>query len=280
MGLNPLWQEDVFLTVQDFCYSVQLLEANPYDIIDTQKDFLIHLVPINNNFRAEDLISLQTHFQVKNKQLVHLWEDVWLTKREQTISRFKSFLALNKGIHGRKAKIVDLDSKQASQFLNTYHLQGFVKAKYNYGLTFNNDIVAAASFSDKRPMPQKGENYTSAELVRFASRTGFTVIGGLSKLIKHYLKLQKTNDLMTYADRDWSLGKGYEKLDFQLSEETKPLILFLNKENLLRFVPHRLPKNLLLAYKNQNVLNLDEFLSENEYVKVFNTGNLKYHLYL
>ena len=280
MGLNPLWQEDFFLTVQGFYHHVQLLEANPYYIIDTEKDFLIHLVPISNNFTAEELITLQNQFKVENKQLVHLWEDVWLTKREQTISRIKSFLGLNKGIHGRKVKIVDLDTKQTSHFLSTNHLQGFVKAKYNYGLTFNDDVVAVASFSDKRLMPQKGENYTSAELVRFASKTGFTVIGGLSKLIKHYIKLQKPNDLMTYADRDWSLGKGYEKLSFQLSEATKPLTLYLNKENLLRFAPHRLPKNLLLAYKNQNVLNLDEFLLENGYVKVFNTGNLKYHLYL
>lgn len=280
MGINPLWQEDFFLTVQGFYHHVQLLEANPYYIIDTQKDFLIHLVPINNSFKAEELITLQTHYQAKNKQLVHLWEDVWLTKRQQTISRIKSFLGLNNGIHGRKVKIVDLDTKQASHFLNTYHLQGFVKAKYNYGLTFNDDIVAAASFSEKRAMPQKGENYTSAELVRFASKTEFTVIGGLSKLIKHYIKIQKPNDLMTYADRDWSLGKGYGKLGFHLSEETEPLTLYLNTENLLRFAPHRLPKNLLLAYKNQNVLNLDEFLLENEYVKVFNTGNLKYHLYL
>ena len=280
MGLNPLWQEDVFLTVQDLYHPVQLLEVNPYYIINTQNNFLIHLVSLNNKFTAQELIALQSNFKLQGKQLVHLWEDVWLTKRTQTINRLNSFFGLNKGIHGRKVKILDLDAKAGAQFFNTHHLQGFVKAKHHYGLFYNNEIVAAASFSDNRVMLQKSENYTSAELVRFATKSSFTVIGGLSKLIKHFLKLQKPDDLMTYADRDWSLGKGYDKLGFQLSQETNPLTLYVNQDTLTRCAPHRLPKNLLMDFKMQNVLHLDDFLLGNGYIKLFNTGNLKYHLYL
>ncbi|KQB99026.1 hypothetical protein [Pedobacter sp. Hv1] len=279
MGLNPFWQEDVFLTVQDFNHQVQMLPAEPYAIIACNEHFFVHLISIVHHFTPAELIALQERFQKQGVHLVHLWEDVWLSRREQVLSRFRSFLGLNKSFHGRKAKIETVDQKQTLNFFNTYHLQGYVKAKYSYGLVADGDLIAVASFSDTRPMKSKGADYQSAELVRFASKDGLTIVGGLSKLIKHFSKQIKINDLMTYADRDWSLGKGYDKLGFNLSELTEPGILYVNTTTLIRYFKHRLPKNILTAFEAQNVLNLDDFLAENGYVKLFNTGNLKYHLY-
>jgi hypothetical protein len=280
VGLNPFWQEDVFLTVQDFYHQAQILQVEPYFIIQCNQQLAINLVTIGHELVPEKLVELQVYYQQQNMQLVHLWEDIWIAKRTQVLSRIRSFLGLNKGFHGRKAKIEQLSSKQAEQFLNLYHLQGYVKAKYNYGLIIESDLVAVGSFSNTRPMKNKGHNYLSAELVRFASKDGITVVGGLSKLIQYFLKQVKINDLMSYADRDWSLGKGYQKLGFELSEITAPAFLYVNKENLIRYFPHRLPKLLLSRFEAQNQLNLDDFLTTHNYAKLFNTGNLKYHLYL
>jgi len=212
--------------------------------------------------------------------LVHLWEDIWLAKRAQVLSRIHSFLGLNASIHGRKTKIENLSKQQISNFLDQYHLQGFINAKYHYGLIVGNELIAAASFSATRPMKSKGTAYLSAELVRFATKDGFTVVGGLSKLIKHFTKQFKMNDLMTYADRDWSLGRGYDQLGFTLSKITEPVHLYVHRETLIRYFQHRLPKDIILAFETQKELALDDFLALNGFVKVFNTGNLKYHLYL
>ncbi|RZJ50512.1 MAG: hypothetical protein EOO44_16230 [Flavobacterium sp.] len=280
MGLNPFWQEDVFLTVQGIYHQAQMKCAEPYFIIACQQKLLIHLIPVKNNFKPEELIELQKKYEAENIVLVQLWEDVWLNRRTQVLSRINSFLGLNKSYHGRKAKIAALNLKQASSFLNDNHLQGYIKAKYHFGLMNNDKLIAVASFSEARPMKSKGENYQSAELVRFASIDGLTIVGGLSKLIKHFLKQVKVDDLMSYADRDWSLGKGYDKLGFRLSETTPPAFLYVNQENLIRYFPHRLPKAILDEFETQNILNLDDFLASNGYLKLFNTGNLKYHLYL
>ncbi|RZK56196.1 MAG: hypothetical protein EOO91_12590 [Pedobacter sp.] len=280
MGLNPFWQEDVFLTVQGIYHPALIQCAEPYFIIACQQKLLIHLVPVKNNFKPEELIELQKKYEANNIVLVQLWEDVWLTRRTQVLSRINSFLGLNKSYHGRKAKIAALNLKQASSFLNDNHLQGYINAKYHFGLMDSDKLIAVASFSEARPMKSKGENYQSAELVRFASTDGLTIVGGLSKLIKHFLKQIKVNDLMSYADRDWSLGKGYDKLGFQLSETTPPAFLYVNEENLIRYFPHRLPKEILDEFEAQKALNLDDFLTSNGYLKLFNTGNLKYHLYL
>ena len=264
MGLNPLWQEDVFLTVQALFPQTKLACAEPHYIIDCNSKFFIHLVPLNTEFKPTDFIALQTDYQNKSFQLVHLWEDVWHTKRTQVLSRIHSFLGLNKSFHGRKAKVVLLNQKETADFLTAYHLQGYVKAKYNFGLMAEDQLIAAASFSEARPMKSKGVDYQSAELVRFASKDRLTVVGGLSKLIKHFTKQVQLNDLMTYADRDWSLGKGYDKLGFTHSETTEPSFLCVDPTTMMRYFPHRLPAT----------------ADESKYLKAFNTGNLKYHLYL
>lgn len=280
MGLNPLWQEDVFLTIQAFHQQTEMKCVTPHFIISCNNNLFIHLVPLNCNFQPQELITLQEEAHAEGFQLVHLWEDVWQAKRAQVLSRIRSFLNLNKSFHGRKAKIFAIDAKEALQFLTAHHLQGYVKAKYSYGLFNGDEIIAVATFSETRPMKHKGSNYHSVELVRFASIAGLTIVGGLSKLIKHFLKQIKVDDLMTYADRDWSLGKSYDKLDFMLSEVTEPSYLYVNTTTLIRYFVHRLPKNILSAFEAQNVLNLDDFLAANGYCKLFNTGNLKYHLYL
>ena len=280
MGINFCWIDDLLLQVQALQPNAQLLYTKQYVIINLQNGFFLHLVPLKNNFAAGQLIELQNKYQIENKQLIHIWEDVWIAKSDQVLFRLNSFLGLNTGFHARKTKIVQLDLDQTKNFLNSYHLQGYVSAKYSFGLIENDEIIALATFSDTRLMKKKGANHQSAELVRFASKNGITVVGGLSKLIKHFTKQINVDDIMTYADRDWSLGKGYDKLGFEFTQTTDALTFYVNENDLVRYLPHRLPKKILIDFKGQNSLNLDDFLTANGYVKVFNTGNLKYHLYL
>lgn len=279
MGLNPFWQEDVFLTIQAFNPEIQWLSTADHCLIACNRRFLIHLVPLDNSFEPQALINLQLQYQDQGKQLVHLWEDVWLGKRAQVLSRIRSFLGLNQTFHGRQFKVAPVDAKTAHHFLDDHHLQGYINAKHHFGLIYKDELLAVASFSNPIQMKTKGPGYQSAELVRFASANGLTIVGGLSKLIKHFVKQVKLNDLMTYADRDWSLGKGYDKLGFSLASATEPAYLYVQRETLVRYFPHRLPKKIAADFEAQRELSWDDFLALNGYVKLFNTGNLKYYLY-
>lgn len=279
MGLNSLWQDEVLLIVKNLQSQTLVLSKEPYYIIKCNASFYINLISTKNQYQPNEIALLQEQFKADGIFLIHIWEDVWLSKKEQVISRIHSFLGLNKSFHGRKAKVITLSLDEISNFLNAHHLQGYIKAKYNFGLIADGEIIAAANFSDTRSMKDKGDSYLSAELVRFASIDGVTIVGGLSKLIKHFLKQVKVNDLMTYADRDWSIGKGYDKLGFELTAITTPAFLYLDQESLIRYFPHRLPKKVLADFENQAILNLEDYLAANNFIKIFNTGNLKYHLY-
>ena len=113
-------------------------------------------------------------------------------------------------------------------------------------------------------MKNRAGVHTSAELVRFATKGGYTIIGGLSKLIKYYVDLVSPNDLMSYADRDWSQGKAYTAAGFQLIEVTPPVRFYLDPVHFQRY-----------SVKQFESVNVS---AGGFYFEIFNTGNLKYVL--
>ena len=266
MGLNQEWINEVAhaLNESGTIYGV-LPHPFLYLLNISDGNLVLNLVPLHHTFKAVDLVEQQADFQRKGKQLVHLWEDVWISRKVQVMNRIHSLLGLNKRIHGRKTSVHLISKQEADLFFDRYHVNGSVNAKYWSSLVYEFEVVAVASFSQVRPMPHKGEDYRSVELVRFASKPGFTVIGGLTKLIKHFSGMVFFNDLMSYADRDWSLGKGYDSSGFQLEGITEPSAIILDTKTLTRYFPHRLPTNLS---------------GTNDLIDIFNTGNLKYILYL
>jgi len=125
-------------------------------------------------------------------------------------------------------------------------------------------------------MTRKHADYTSVELIRFATADGFTVQGGLSKLIKHLIKTILPNDVMTYADLDWSYGKGYTKLGFELVAQVPPAEIWLDQATNTRYFPHRLPDKIITATAQLTEAERTIYLNSLHYISVFNTGNLKY----
>lgn len=280
MILKSLFREKFLEVIQQYYFELEIINTHPFYVVSVDNKVFVHLVPVQNSFNPSQLIALQQSYALEQKMLVHLWEDVWLAKQSQVLSRIKSFCGKNEKVHGRKAKIVELSMQQTSSFLEDNHLQGYVKAKHNYGLAVDGHLLGVACFSNTRPMKSKGDNYLSAELVRFATLAGYTIVGGLDKLVKHFLSKTPTNDLMTYADRDWSLGGGYNKLKFINSAVVDSSYFHLDTQSLIRYRGHRLPKKITEAFAQQNELSLLAFLKVNNFVTVFNTGNLKYHFYV
>jgi hypothetical protein len=235
---------------------------------------VINFISINTQPDLDEVIAAQKRNLDQGFHLVSLWEDVWRSRQIQVLNRIRSLIGLNTRIHGRKTKTISLNKHQADTFLSAFHIQGPALARYKLGLQHEDELVAVATFSGTRLMRQQSEGYRSAELIRFATKPGFTVTGGLTKLIKHFAVVVKTNDIMSYADRDWSTGKGYEAAGFTFHRLIPPAELWLDTYSNKRYFQHRLP-------------NLTEDLGmksaaqeASRFVKIFNTVNLKYILYL
>ena len=226
-----------------------------FSLLQVDHQLAVHLVGLNNKFTPQDLTKLQERHHQEGIKLIHLWEDLWQSKPDQVLARIKSLLGKNIRIHGRKTKVLKITKPVADSFLIENHLQGAVSCRYKIGLFEKEVIVAVATFSALRKMNHT-ENYKSAELIRFAVKAGYSITGGLSKLIAFFAETYKPNDLMTYADRDWSAGAAYIKLGFLQTADLEPQFYVLDKD-----LNRRLKKN------------IQGFATE-----VFNTGSLKFIL--
>ncbi|PWJ58929.1 hypothetical protein CLV98_103300 [Dyadobacter jejuensis] len=164
---------------------------------------------------------------------VLLWEDQWRGKKSIVQSRLRGLIGLSETLPGRLTQVRRVDKATSKQFLNNHHLQGATMSKYQFGLYLPKQyfrvlnpslqmvtgdseelLVSVATFSHVRVFKKKGRPYRSFELIRFANLIDHTVVGGLSKLIKAFSLEVHADDLMTYADLDWSDGSGYERLGF------------------------------------------------------------------
>ena len=104
-----------------------------------------------------------------------------------------------KRIYARKTAVKQIDDKTADDFIDKYHDQGLVvfgKSRYNLGLFYNDELVGVVSFSNPRTRA-KSRKYQH-ELVRMAFKSDTRVVGGASKMIKHYIDVAKPKNFFTY----------------------------------------------------------------------------------
>ncbi|MCE2787034.1 MAG: hypothetical protein ACK44P_02585 [Bacteroidota bacterium] len=188
-----------------------------------------------------------------NYTRIKLWSDVWQNHRSIVISRLQAYSGKGRHIHGRDTDCVRLDKQTSQTFLKMHHLQGSTSAYYKYGLVCNDALVAVATFSKSRVMANGPVYYRSYELERFCAATGLRIVGGLSKLVSHFLQQHQAKHLMTYADADWGTGHSYAKLGFTFEGYVEPQLFYCT--NNIRYAANRLPvhinkNNCLIAYNS------------------------------
>ena len=223
------------------------------------KNLCFHLLELDKarDLQARDLLDISENFAAQGIQIIQLWEDLWRVRQRQIASRIEALCGNFKRIHARETEVIPLTSPQFDAFTRANHLQGPAKARFKYGLTNRGILVAAASFASFRNCERESGLSRSSELVRFANLDGHIVVGGLGKLIAHFERERKPDDIMTYADRDWSAGKSYRELGFVATGITEPQAFSVNRIDFTR------------RYFDGQSRNKNE-------ITVYNTGNIKF----
>ena len=177
----------------------------------------IHFIELNKLTKNLDLPAWKAKNNLEN--VVSIFENEWAEKRGVVLSRIKSKLGLCNKVFARKTSIVKLNRSEAFDFLNQNHTNIPLKTKSNFGLMYNNELVAIACFGPIMHKKTEGKGDQSGELIRFCNKLDYTVVGGLSKLLKHYINQYQVDDVMTYIDKDWSDGKSFIQLGFEVVGE-------------------------------------------------------------
>ncbi|MEZ4936285.1 MAG: hypothetical protein R2799_01690 [Crocinitomicaceae bacterium] len=178
-------------------------------------------------------------------QSINVRSDQWIHQKDQIKSKLKDRLGNNKRIFGRNCTIQAIDSSQAKEFLDRYHLLGFTNAKHQYGIFEDDRLLGVASFGKRCPIDRYGEKSMSSELKRLCFIPGTTIIGGFTKVLRHHIKVEKLDDIMTYLDRNWSTGENFEPLGFY-EEETIKTHFYYDPKTKRTYFPNEINDQMIL----------------------------------
>ena len=205
----------------------------------------------------------------KGIQLFHMFEfeDVEIWK-----SVISGKIGLNQRIFARKCEIREVSHNDSVKFLNDNHLQGSCNASVRLGLYYNNELVQLMTFGK----PRFNKNF-DFELLRLCSKKFTNVIGGASKLLKHFRNTFK-GSIISYANRRFSNGNLYRKLGFKEKGVTD-VNYFYTKGDIV------LTRYQCQKHKLKDLLeNFDPNLSEREnmlnngYHRIYDCGNYIFEL--
>jgi hypothetical protein len=230
-------------------------------------------------WHSEEFLNLDYHLNKTiecNKidiNLIHIFEDEWLYKKEIVKSRLRNILGLtNKNIYARKCEIKEVIPKMGKIFLTDNHIQGNVNASIYIGLYFNNELVSLMTFN--KPRLGFGKHYDGFELSRFCNKLNTSVIGGASKLFKHFIKTHNPKQVISYADRRWSQGDLYNKLGFVKSHVNKPNYSYIingKRKNRFGFRKDVLIKEGFDKNKSEH-----EIMLERKIYRIYDCGTITY----
>ncbi len=180
----------------------------------------------NKNYHLDK----SNYFKEKGIRIIHIWEDDWAFKQEIIKSQINNLLNLNtQKIYARKCVIKEVSIKETREFLDNNHIQGFISSSFKIGLyhsvtqsngVTNEELVSIMtfdSFEGRMKMEEGGYN-----LSRFCNKINTNVVGGASKLLKHFITNYKASRIVSYADKDWSVGSLYYTLGFKNISNSKP----------------------------------------------------------
>jgi very-short-patch-repair endonuclease len=200
-------------------------------------------------------------------QLIHVFEDEWTYRKDVVFSRIKNLLNLSSTrIYARLCEVRELSGKETQSFIDENHIQGNIPASKRIGLFYKDELVSVMTFGALRRALGSTPKDGVYEMYRFCNRLNYSIVGGASKLLKYFIRTQKPVEIISYADRRWSIGKLYTSLGFTLVKKTQP--------NYWYIVGDRREHRFNYTKKKLKLSNIDEF----DLNRIFDSGNLRFEL--
>jgi hypothetical protein len=153
-------------------------------------------------------------------RLIHIFEDELTHAPDIVKSKIIDILGLTPNkIFARKTIIKEVSNKESVKFLTKNHLQGHSSASIRIGLFYNEELVSLMTFCKPK---KKNGGINVYELNRFANKLNTNIIGGASKILKYFIKTYNPIEIISFADKRWSIGNLYVKLGFVIVRINKP----------------------------------------------------------
>lgn len=251
-----------------------IVDKNYFLLIDNFRDCEI-------NRSKNWLFNLKNELELIGVNIVVIYPEDWIYKKDIVKSRIKNLLKLNKiKIGSRDCEIIIPDNKSVMKFLNDNHIQGFINSSIKIALSYNGEIVSIMTFGKlRRSLGQKVRQEDSYELLRFCNKINYTVIGSGNKLMNFFIKNYAPKYILSYADRCWtSLNNNiYCKIGMSFCKKTLPSYSYLVGDKKYDRFKYRKDKLVGLGYKKDKWTER-MICSSNLVFRIYDTGCLKYEI--
>ena len=183
-------------------------------------------------------------------------EDRWHLQPEAMQKRILAHLEIFNPIYARNCEVRRIDKALAKEFLEASHSYGHAACKYCYGMFLKRHtghiaqqttsyapgtLVAVATFSNARKWTKGDKFIRSYEWTRYASLPDIRLSGGMGRMLKVFIKEVQPDDIMSYADLEWSEGEVYERLGFEAETRKEPVTFTIDPQTWERTAIRRSP---------------------------------------
>lgn len=204
----------------------------------------------------------------KNINLIHIFEDEWVEKKQIVKSRILSLLGKTPNrIFARKCVVKEIDSRTANIFLNANHIQGSGRSNIRLGLYYEGKLFSVMTFLKN----DISKNTKGWELNRFCSLLNTQVTGGADKLFKNFIKNHDPEQITSFCDLRWSkTNTVYQSLGFEYCYDTQPNYWYFMCNEIKRYHRYTLRK------KESSSLSERELRENQGYLRIYDCGSSKW----
>jgi hypothetical protein len=241
----------------------------------------IHLIHIfeyewDNEKRKNSIIEIIKDMLYETKAIYERNTYINEKRKNSIIEIIKDMLYETKAIYERNTYIKEISKDIAEEFLNKYHIQGYSGANIRIGCIASetNEILGVMTLGT----PRFNYNY-QYEIVRIAWKSGISVIGGLEKMFKYFIKRYNPQSIITYCDISKFTGNSYIRLGFkpiQPEPITKPNYVWWNAVENTILTRYQTQKHKLiekgLGTENQTE---EEIMHSLQYYRIYDSGNIR-----
>jgi len=209
--------------------------------------------------------------------LITIFEDEWVFNEYICKKIIKNKLGLTDlRINARMTKVVNIPWKTAQVFYEKEHISGAGSpTKLNYGLVYNDDIVAVMSFGPQRRALGSISKEKCYEIYRYATIDA-NIRGGASKLLTAFERNVDVKELITFADLRWGSGNLYKHLGFTFLYDTAPNYYYYKLPNLKRLHRFNFTKHNIINSGGDPTLTEYQNMINSGYSRIFDCGNGKW----
>ena len=246
--------DDILIFLEDSGFECNVQMRLGLDVICTRTPDGRHervILPLEITSHSQEEAEAQARIAAKAiegspSRPIIITEDRWHSQNDMMKARVLAHLEIFTPVYARNCEVRRIDKPTAAEFLSRTHAYGDAACKYRYGMFLKRStghiakegrcdipagtLIAVGTFSNARKWVKEDRTIRSYEWIRYASLPGLRISGGMGKILNAFIEEVQPDDIMSYADLEWSEGTVYEQLGFTLEGQKEPVLFGIDSE--------------------------------------------------